>query len=85
MEQFFEPLVGGVRLFADPSILLMLLAGMLWGSIAGGLIIGIAEVLAIGYFGGDFVDIAVFGLLLLLLFVRPTGLFSRTVATRGGI
>ena len=65
----------------------MIVGGMgnIWGAIVGGLIIGIAEVLAIGYFGADFVDIAVFGLLLLILFFRPTGLFRGMTAVRGGI
>jgi branched-chain amino acid transport system permease protein len=65
----------------------MIVGGMgnVWGSIAGGLIIGIAEVLAIAYFGADFVDITVFGLLLLILFVRPTGLFSGMRAVQGSI
>jgi branched-chain amino acid transport system permease protein len=50
--------------------------GNIWGAIAGGLIIGLAEVLSIDAFGADFVDIAVYGLLLLILIVRPTGLFG---------
>jgi branched-chain amino acid transport system permease protein len=50
--------------------------GNIWGAIAGGLIIGLAEVLSIDRFGADFVDIAVYGLLLLILIVRPTGLFG---------
>ena len=54
--------------------------GSVWGSIAGGLIIGLVEVTSIGYFGADFVDIAVYGLLLLILFVRPTGLFAAAFA-----
>ncbi len=56
----------------------MVLGGMgnVWGAIAGGLIIGLTEVLAIQFFGADGVDIAVYGLLLLLLIVRPTGLFG---------
>ena len=54
--------------------------GSVWGSIAGGLIIGLVEVMSIGYFGADFVDIAVYGLLLLILFVRPTGLFAAAFA-----
>jgi len=37
-------------------------------------------VMSIGYFGADFVDIAVYGLLLLILFVRPTGLFAGAIA-----
>jgi branched-chain amino acid transport system permease protein len=65
----------------------MIVGGMgnTWGAIAGGLIIGIAEVLSVGYVGANFVDISVFGLLLLILFVRPTGLFSGLTAGRGGI
>ena len=60
------------------AISAMIVGGMgnVWGSIAGGVIIGMVEVMSIGYFGADFVDIAVYGLLLLILFVRPTGLFT---------
>ena len=69
------------------AISAMIVGGMgnIWGSIAGGLIIGLAEVFAISSFGADFVDIAVFGLLLLILFVRPTGLFRGIQAARAGI
>jgi branched-chain amino acid transport system permease protein len=69
------------------AIAAMIVGGMgnIWGSIAGGLIIGLAEVFAISYFGADFVDIAVFGLLLLILFVRPTGLFRGMQIARAGI
>ena len=65
----------------------MIVGGMgnIWGSVAGGLVIGLAEVFAIRYFGADFVDIAVFGLLLLILLVRPTGLFRGMQPTRVGI
>jgi branched-chain amino acid transport system permease protein len=65
----------------------MIVGGMgnTWGAIAGGLIIGITEVLSVGYVGANFVDISVFGLLLLILFVRPTGLFAVLPAGRGGI
>jgi branched-chain amino acid transport system permease protein len=50
--------------------------GNIWGAIAGGLIIGLAEVFSIDFFGADFVDISVYGLLLMILIVRPTGLFG---------
>ena len=51
----------------------MIVGGMgnVWGSIAGGVIIGLIEVMSIGYFGADVVDITVYGLLLLILFVPP--------------
>jgi branched-chain amino acid transport system permease protein len=57
--------------------------GNIWGAIAGGLVIGLAEVLSIDHFGADFVDISVYGLLLLILVVRPTGLFGGTSAGAG--
>jgi branched-chain amino acid transport system permease protein len=65
----------------------MIVGGMgnTWGAIAGGLIIGIAEVLSVGYVGANFVDISVFGLLLLILFIRPTGLFAGLPAGRSGM
>ena len=65
----------------------MIVGGMgnIWGSIAGGLIIGVTEVLAISYFGADFVDLAVFGLLLGILVLRPTGLFRGMQPVRFGI
>jgi len=50
--------------------------GNIWGAIAGGLIIGMTEVLSINLLGADFVDISVFGLLLLILIIRPVGLFG---------
>jgi branched-chain amino acid transport system permease protein len=57
--------------------------GNVWGAIAGGLIIGLAEVVSIDLFGADFVDIAVYGLLLLILVVRPAGMFGATGAGAG--
>src|SRR6202165_679895 len=50
--------------------------GNIWGAIAGGLIIGLAEGVSIGLLGAHFVDISVYGLLLLILIVRPTGIFG---------
>jgi branched-chain amino acid transport system permease protein len=63
----------------------MVIGGMgnIWGAILGGLIIGLTEVLSITFLGADFVDIAVYGLLLLLLFVRPTGLLGGSGIGKG--
>jgi branched-chain amino acid transport system permease protein len=63
----------------------MVIGGMgnIWGAIIGGLLIGVTEVLSITFFGADFVDIAVYGLLLLLLFVRPTGLLGGSAIGKG--
>jgi branched-chain amino acid transport system permease protein len=56
----------------------MIVGGMgnIWGAIAGGLIIGLTEVLSISFLGADFVDVSVYGLLLAILVLRPTGLFG---------
>jgi branched-chain amino acid transport system permease protein len=55
----------------------MVLGGMgnIWGAIAGGLLIGVIETFSIHWFGARAVDIWVYGILLAILFVRPTGLF----------
>lgn len=50
--------------------------GNIWGAILGGLLIGVMETFSIHWFGARAVDIWVYGLLLLILFVRPTGLLG---------
>jgi branched-chain amino acid transport system permease protein len=50
--------------------------GNIWGAILGGLLIGVVETLSIHWFGARTVDISVYGLLLAILFVRPTGLLG---------
>jgi branched-chain amino acid transport system permease protein len=61
------------------GIAAMVLGGMgsVWGAVLGGLLIGLAEVLSIRYLGADMVNIAVYGLLLVLLILRPQGLFGK--------
>lgn len=51
--------------------------GSLPGALVGGLIIGIAEVFAIQYVGSSWRDLIAFGLLFLILLVRPQGLFGK--------
>lgn len=50
--------------------------GNIWGAILGGLLIGVVETFSIHWFGARAVDIWVYGLLLAILFVRPTGLLG---------
>ena len=47
------------------------------GVIAGGLILGVAEALTALYIGPTYVELASFGILVLVLIVRPTGLLGR--------
>jgi branched-chain amino acid transport system permease protein len=51
--------------------------GSIEGAMLGGLLVGLTEVFAGGYAGGQWVDIAVFGLLIAFLIVRPTGLLGK--------
>ena len=71
-----HPFMGEVLGLKGISAMVIGGMGNIWGAIAGGLIIGLTEAFSIQYFGADFVDISVYGLLLLILIVRPTGLFG---------
>jgi branched-chain amino acid transport system permease protein len=57
--------------------------GSIWGAVLGGLIIGIAEMLTIHFFGADTVQVVVWGLLLAALFVRPQGLLGHHSIGKG--
>jgi len=48
------------------------------GVIAGGLVLGLVEALTALYFGSTYRDVASFGVLLLVLILRPKGLLGRT-------
>ena len=50
--------------------------GSLPGALVGGLLLGLAEVFAVQYVGSSWRDLVAFGLLFLLLIVRPQGLFG---------
>ena len=57
--------------------------GSVWGAVLGGLIVGLTEVMTIHFFGADTVQVAVWGLLLLTLFIRPQGLFGHNAIGKG--
>ena len=57
--------------------------GSVWGAIAGGLIVGLSETLSIYFFGASSAKITVWGLLLVLLVFRPTGLFGHNAIGKG--
>lgn len=50
--------------------------GSLPGALVGGLALGLAEVLAVQYVGSSWRDLVAFGLLFLILVLRPQGLFG---------
>ncbi len=51
--------------------------GSLPGAMLGGLLIGLIEVFWSGYFSVEYKDVAAFGILVLVLIFRPTGLLGR--------
>jgi branched-chain amino acid transport system permease protein len=55
------------------------------GAVAGGLLLGVLEALAVGYVGEGFRDMVAFGILLVILTFRPQGLFGdRRLDALGG-
>ena len=51
--------------------------GSLPGAMLGGVLIGLIEVMWSGYFSVDYKDVAAFGILVMVLIFRPTGLLGR--------
>ncbi len=51
--------------------------GSVPGAILGGLLLGVAETMAAAYIGSEYKDIVAFGLLVLILLFRPTGLLGK--------
>ena len=49
--------------------------GSVWGAVVGGLIVGLAESAAVMWIGAEYRAAASFAVLILILLVRPTGLF----------
>lgn len=53
--------------------------GLLHGAAVGGLVIGILECIAVMVFGGTYRDAVAFIILILVLCVKPTGLFGKKI------
>ena len=70
---------------ATVAIAGMVLGGLgnVWGAIIGGLFVGILEVMSIHVVGATFAKVPIWGLLLIILVVKPTGLFGHTLIGKG--
>ena len=55
--------------------------GNIPGAVAGGLLLGLTESFGVALFGGSYRNLFAFALLLVMLALRPNGLFSRRSAT----
>jgi branched-chain amino acid transport system permease protein len=49
------------------------------GALIGGLFLGLAEVMSVAYIGSNMRDAVAFGLLFIVLLLRPQGLFGRVL------
>ena len=73
------PAMGHLVLLKAFVIIILGGMGSIPGAIVGGLIIGFAEALGGFYISGDYKDVIAFALLVVILSIKPTGLFSQGV------
>jgi branched-chain amino acid transport system permease protein len=71
---FYIGFVAGIKAF---SAAVLGGIGSLPGAMLGGLLLGFIEVFFSGYVAADYKDVAAFGVLVLVLIFRPTGLLGR--------
>lgn len=72
-----EPTMGTSMGFKGLAVLIMGGLGNVGGAMAGGFILGVAEVFSVAYGASSFRDAVAFGLIILSLFIRPQGLFAK--------
>jgi branched-chain amino acid transport system permease protein len=72
------PLMGQPMLQKGVAVIILGGMGDIRGALLAGLFLGFAEVLSVAYVGSTMRDAVAFGLLFLILLVRPKGLFGTT-------
>lgn len=67
------------------GLAVLILGGMgnITGAMIGGLVLGIAEVFTVAYGASSYRDAIAFGMIILILFLRPQGLFGSSVKQGG--
>ncbi|KYZ75004.1 ABC transporter permease [Anaerosporomusa subterranea] len=73
-----EPTMGIPMGFKGLAVLILGGLGNITGAMFGGLILGLAEVFSVAYGASSYREAVAFGLIIVLLFVRPQGLFGET-------
>ena len=71
-----EPMMGVVIGFKGLAVLILGGRGNITGAMVGGFILGVSEVFSVAYGASSYRDAVAFGLIILLLFWRPQGLFG---------
>lgn len=71
-----EPTMGITMGFKGLAVLILGGLGNITGAMVGGLLLGVAEVFSVAYGVSSYRDAVAFGLIIVLLFIRPQGLFG---------
>ena len=79
--QVVSPQLSALGLLAFPAAVIGGLTSIP-GAMVGGLIIGVVQQLAVGYISGQSANVAVYGLLMAVLLLRPYGIFGRPTVER---
>jgi branched-chain amino acid transport system permease protein len=74
-----SPFMGQPMLHKGIAVIILGGMGDIRGAMIGGLFLGFAEVMSVAYLSSDFRDAVAFGLLFLILLVRPSGLFGKVL------
>jgi branched-chain amino acid transport system permease protein len=78
-----EPTMGITMGFKGLAVLILGGLGNITGAMVGGLLLGIAEVFSVAYGESSYREAVAFGLIIILLFIRPQGLFGSGSAQGG--
>ncbi|HEV2653935.1 MAG TPA: branched-chain amino acid ABC transporter permease [Ktedonobacteraceae bacterium] len=73
----FTPTTGTAWLVRGFTVVVLGGLGSLWGSLVGGILIGILEEVFAGQVGPQYRDLIVFSFLVLILVIRPQGIFGK--------
>lgn len=71
-----EPTMGITMGLKGLAVLILGGMGNITGAMFGGLILGIAEVFSVAYGSSSYRDAVAFGMIIVILFIRPQGLFG---------
>jgi branched-chain amino acid transport system permease protein len=77
-----EPLMGNEIELAGLTAIIVGGLGSIWGTVAAAFLVGLLRVFSVAYLDSSFRDAFVFALLIIILLVRPNGLFGRGSAVR---
>jgi branched-chain amino acid transport system permease protein len=72
-----SPFMGQPMLHKGIAVIILGGMGDIRGALIGGLFLGFAEVMSVAYLSSDFRDAVAFGLLFVILLVRPSGMFGK--------